>query len=736
MNFAKATCLVICTVMLAHPGVEGRLAVDSENRQPQSFQAANPSYQIASHTIGNINLPVTSNGTLGMQYYPFTAVDAFTGQLVPTWQFPQESLVDYLYGAALWVGAVTLDSLFREDTLRAGDTLPNGDTIPPGSTVVIFDTLVVDRIVSESHDGWRRTANELVPDESPAGDLVMHSTIDPSNAALFAGAVSHLDYEAVYTDTFPESEVAHDPDYFNDRPHVPLNIEVSQKSYSWGYSHTEDFVLVSYDITNIGSQSLDSVYAGLFMDGDVCFECPTGSKDDIAGFIRQVPSLVEPAGCGFSDTVNLAWIADNDGDFERFSDEQALHVTGISVLGAPGSGSAPASFNWWLSSVDSAQDWGPRAIADIINFGTGTDGTPDGDVNKYHFLSNGEIDYDQAYTATITQADGTWRYPDPTYSADWAMGGDTRFLLSFGPFSIDSGETIPLTLAYVAGEDLHTDAGNIDNLPDNPAAYYAGLDFSDLGNNAVWAKRVYDNPGLDTDSNGYRGEMRICPGTDDTTWYTGDGVPDFKVPSVIATGTAYSLDIDSVDCAVYDSAAAMWRQPSKGTAVSIYSPDGATLLATTRTDSCGIYTLQIPLAAEFCLGLNSDHCAYTFQTTLNTADTANLDFDLTAPLSVDVDDQPGDRPLTFGLTQNYPNPFNPATTISYNLATRSLVELSVYNMLGQKVTTLVNDVQAAGQHQAEWDGTNRSGNRVASGIYFYRLEAGEQSVVKKMVLLK
>ncbi len=102
----------------------------------------------------------------------------------------------------------------------------------------------------------------------------------------------------------------------------------------------------------------------------------------------------------------------------------------------------------------------------------------------------------------------------------------------------------------------------------------------------------------------------------------------------------------------------------------------------------------------------------------------------------DIGDGDGVRPFSYSLSNNYPNPFNPSTTISYSLAQRGPVTLRVYNSLGQVVSTLVNEIQPAGAYEVEWDGRSASGNRVASGLYFYRLEAGEFVKSRKMVLLK
>ena len=88
------------------------------------------------------------------------------------------------------------------------------------------------------------------------------------------------------------------------------------------------------------------------------------------------------------------------------------------------------------------------------------------------------------------------------------------------------------------------------------------------------------------------------------------------------------------------------------------------------------------------------------------------------------------------LAQNYPNPFNPQTTIAFTIKTRGHAQLSVYDVGGRLVRTLANEVRAAGPQQVTWDGRNGAGEAVASGVYFYRLVAGDFSQTKKMVLLK
>ena len=93
-------------------------------------------------------------------------------------------------------------------------------------------------------------------------------------------------------------------------------------------------------------------------------------------------------------------------------------------------------------------------------------------------------------------------------------------------------------------------------------------------------------------------------------------------------------------------------------------------------------------------------------------------------------------PREFSLGQNYPNPFNPSTNIMYDVPAAANVFLLIYDILGRNVRTLVNEQHIAGSYSVEWDGKNADGALVASGIYFYRLEAGQLAITKKMVLLR
>ncbi|TDI87349.1 MAG: T9SS type A sorting domain-containing protein, partial [Caldithrix sp.] len=104
-----------------------------------------------------------------------------------------------------------------------------------------------------------------------------------------------------------------------------------------------------------------------------------------------------------------------------------------------------------------------------------------------------------------------------------------------------------------------------------------------------------------------------------------------------------------------------------------------------------------------------------------------------------VRDETVNLPMTFALGQNYPNPFNPSTIISYAIPVsynNQQVKLEIFNALGQKVRTLINEHVSANFHTVEWDGRSDLGKPVTSGLYFYRIEAGSFVQVRKMLFLK
>lgn len=112
-------------------------------------------------------------------------------------------------------------------------------------------------------------------------------------------------------------------------------------------------------------------------------------------------------------------------------------------------------------------------------------------------------------------------------------------------------------------------------------------------------------------------------------------------------------------------------------------------------------------------------------------------FTVIDPVTLGVNERPNTNlPKDFALGQNFPNPFNPSTVIDFDIPVNVYVRLDIYNVLGQKVRTLVDEELPAKKYSVDWDGTTDGGVKVASGIYFYKLEAGAFTETRKMVMLK
>ncbi len=478
-----------------------------------------PAYCTMEHNIGTIVLGVTNHGSFGTGLSRTGERDCFSHLRVESCEYPKESRTKYLFAGELWVGAIVgIDTL-----VSTGDT-------------------------------------ELHPDLSPMGKPKHRSTMDPTSAD-FENAISEQDWVAVYADTCRRCPGMSNDDRDN-RAHRPLNILIKQTSMAWSYAYADDFVLFDYTVTNIGEERLKKMYIGVYVDADIMSLAEEiagrGYTDDLCGFRHKQPAAyLKPPCPPDSDVVDLAWTADNDGGLiDPGVYPTTPNVTATRIIRTPRD-SMDVSFNWWAWSGGRAPTFFGPQKKDRFRIMQG-DGYPVGDRDYYYLMSNREFDYDQAYLATVNSLDSVWSLPPTRWASSWARGMDTRYLLSFGPFGLDPGGTLPFTLAYVGGRNFHTSGANYRNLPYHPELYTEGLNFKDLSTNATWAEWVYDNPGVDTDSDGYAGEYTVCnlggdstwvcdtlidstanPDTNyvvcwwaydrpDTVWRTGDGVPDFR----------------------------------------------------------------------------------------------------------------------------------------------------------------------------------------------------------------
>ncbi|MCP4567542.1 MAG: hypothetical protein GY841_08185 [FCB group bacterium] len=448
--------------------------------KPTSTAIDNPNTQFDVHNIGKISMIINNYGTFGFGYVTNNVID---GEVVLGCEYPANSNLEYLYAGALWIGAVV-----GRDTL-----------------------------VSVGGDGWYGT-QELFPDAGDNGAIIARSNLK-SKSYWHPDAISEQDFLCTFTDTFVSPGLT-GQDPIENRNHIPLNISVQQNSYAWSYDYAEDFVLLDYKITNIGAFPIRDLYMGVYVDADVYHTSieNTGYQDDICGFRRTVPMPEEF--CMEDDTVNIAWIADNDGDPNStggppgwaFTSPRA--VTGTRVVRSPND-SLVSNFNWWISHQDASRDFGPRKASTpedpFYEFPLGPLGTPTGDKSKYYVMSHPEFDYDQLFTAVPHTDEGYLPPPSQSLALDFANGYDTRYLLSFGPFDVQPGDTLPITLAYMAGDDFHIGPSdfedNEDYISTEPNIYYDLLNFDDFGLNARWASWIFDNPGVDTDNDGDSGRF-------------------------------------------------------------------------------------------------------------------------------------------------------------------------------------------------------------------------------------
>jgi len=135
---------------------------------------------------------------------------------------------------------------------------------------------------------------------------------------------------------------------------------------------------------------------------------------------------------------------------------------------------------------------------------------------------------------------------------------------------------------------------------------------------------------------------------------------------------------------------------------------------------------------EYCIDLLVTYYDLSWTPKVSVDDTV-FSFSIT-PTKVNEEDI--SRPEEFELSQNYPNPFNPSTTIDYTVEKDGFVNLTIYNLMGQKVRVLVNEERKKGNYSVRWNGKDDEREKLPAGVYFYVLKTGDYTSSKKMILLK
>jgi hypothetical protein len=449
------------------------------------------------HWIGNISVPVSDNGAFGS-----SEGCSFGDHFSIT--FPQASHTRFgeIY---LLVGGI-----------REGDTLVS-------TSINTFSDLT----------GY---AGELFP---PCGGPGIRSITNRKDIAAIqnactgisfdSSAVSDQDLIATYSDySLQPSQLSVDP--IDGRPHKPIGIEVTQRSYAWSLGNIDEFIIVDINVRNTGyvdrksssfiGSDLRGAFVGILIGADVRTVGNVESiGDEMIGMVQASSSTRHPSQ---RLQFDMCWVADNDGDGPgQLAASGALGIMPLPIW----SSRHISSFNWWTLRRNHL-DWGPTRRSSTVEFPLGGSGMPLGDIAKYQMLANGEFDYPSLQSAINHEAQG-WSPPpsDGAMAVDIADGQAVQGLLGFGPFNVPLDSEFEVSFAIVGGESFHRGvAGSVVFDPSNPLAFETQLDFTGLLTNAEWASWVYDTPGVDTDDDGWSGEYYLSG--DDTVYVTGDGIKD------------------------------------------------------------------------------------------------------------------------------------------------------------------------------------------------------------------
>ncbi len=430
---------------------------------------------------------------------------------------------------------------------------------------------------------------------------------------------------------------------------------------------------------------------------------------------------------------DTAWIrsyngpAGNGTDYDyanaiAVDDSGYVYVTGKSMGSGTGMDYATIKYNpngdtVWVRRYNgpgNSDDWG-NAI--------GVDGSGNAIVTGTSNDTEGSLDY-----VTIKYApngDTLWlrRYKGPGENLDEAYA-----------LAIDSAGNVYVT-GYSFGSGINYDYATIKYYPNGDTA---------------WVRR-YDGPTKDDYAKAIAVDNSGCVYVTGFSDSTGSG-QDYVTIKYDSAGNEVWVRRYNGPNNGTDEAIALAIDKSSNIYVTGFSESGssgmdyATIKYYSNGDTAWVRRYDGPASSEdFGFAIAVDVSGNSYVTGFISGGTTNSDYCTIkyAKAVSGVEEETGERekPLDFALSQNYPNPFNPSTTIKFNVQGSKFkvpihTTLKIYNLLGQKVKTLVDEEKLPGNYTVQWDGKNDSGNEVASGIYFYQLKADDFSQPKKMLLLK
>jgi hypothetical protein len=450
------------------------------NRFSSAVKSVRPVMEYRVHRAGLFWLNTSNMGFFGEPWLGLK--DPCTGKPAVSGEMPGGTGTEFL-----WIGA-----------LLFGGYLDSGKVSIGGKDATLFQ----GPLVTTAFEGWTGDPMpmEIWPvmlEDDPSGKTLGHIT-ESSNVegrlnCLFEdvydpAATAEEQFNVMYSDKFVERVYTGMDDY-DKREHIPLGIEIRQKSYAWSYEYAKKFIIIDYTLYNRNESRKDiyDFFMGINVDSDVGMKSKPGYyMDDLCGFIQKWDKYLDPA-TGEVKTVelNLAWSADNDGrDPVSFNAGTgniveptgpltgARGVAGLRVLRNPNP-NLRYSFNIYVNdSSDESLDWGPRWKTGLHSdwqfdltpkqkgyddtnydelrnesgqklYGGRTEGRPIGDRGKYMVMSNDEFDYNQTqirevYLGLFEDPDyavGTWYAQKDKWQKWIAPGQEQGDEIPDGPIS-------------------------------------------------------------------------------------------------------------------------------------------------------------------------------------------------------------------------------------------------------------------------------------------------------------
>ena len=639
------------------------------------------------HDVGELLLHASNWGELGSN----PGVTS-TFEFAPSAEWPANSGVEHLFAAGLWVGALKSGVPSVSTASFEREFRPTQDPID----VVYY--------AAEGAQGGSRLPSTTADDDDD-GDidedrLDGHDNDGDSQIDEDFAAISNQMLSRVFRDDTPAAIAV----YPN---HNPMGLEVTQETYQWEDDDYDDFIGIKYVIENDGLNVLEDIYVGIFIDGDVGNRnTPNYFEDDAAGYVSQIH-------CTEFGPVRtqIAYFYDVDGD-----NGTATSYLGVMFIDHP---------------IDPTGEFAPKRVrtSAYVNF-TGDQafeegGDPTNDFQRYEVLSANTVERD----ALIPR--------------------DYRALITVGPFAeLVPGQSMEFHAAVVAGDGL-------DGLLENAkrAALVERGEWFDLDFN-----KTTGTSGNETGIAGPAGPITVneCDGGPEvpfvpagtTLWTNRDCAEEGRLFNQCGYSTGDSLlyltGVDGKETEVN------WRLPeggsvpvfvqsftarARGAAVQLdweifadEEIDGFRIMrASDGAPEVTIVELADPVARGF---VDRDveagrEYAYALHVLLPDGSLVR-----SGGQTVRVGQ------VAAALDQNHPNPFNPDTRITFALAERGRVRIEVFDAAGRLVRTLVDRELSAGPHGVGWDARDRAGRAVGSGVYFYRMTTANETISRKMVVVR